>query len=482
MKTYRTTVLFTVFALLAFSAVSYTQPLFNRAPEVLPGTDPQWRNPSYWIRQMISPDEVVLTVEEIMRMNADFYAKLEQPDPYAGLQKERIPNLMHWWPGWVEPVAPNLSEMTSVQVADLARERISIQKEYLRSQAYGNYNNIEYSEADIRAFEDEMAENAIGSELTIRNGLAVRTVRMRNVPTFIPFEPGMTTSGERRYDMFNICMVKIGMPVTVMHVSKSGEFLLALSEDAFGWVRAEDIAFGGEAGIRKFADPVDFVVCTGDRVMYYADEACTIASGWFRMGDRLPHGESDEPRHIMVPVRMTNGQLIFETAWITEDAQVHEGYVPYTRRNVVEIAFRLLDNAYDFTGGHFGRNHETTYRDIFACFGFRLPWHGALFTLFGDNPHNADVAMPDTDNNNKGQFATILSHEPFLSLHTAGGHPQLLLGRTADNVPIVFDHNGYEYKENDTVYKVRRTCVGPMTTPGVTAYMLRRPLTTLELK
>ncbi|MFC1552942.1 hypothetical protein ACFL6P_10325, partial [Candidatus Latescibacterota bacterium] len=222
---------------------------------------------------------------------------------------------------------------------------------------------------------------------------------------------------------------------------------------------------------------------TGDRVMIYSDESCIYASGWFRMGDRLPIGRTNDPRHVMIPVRMTNGQLVSESAWLTEDAQVNEGLVPYTRRNVVEIAFRLMDNAYDFTGGHYGRNHETTYRDIFACFGFNLPWHGFLFTHFGSNPKSKDVAFPDKNNAGKGQFATILSHEPFISLHTAGGHAQLLLGQTDDGVPIVFDHHGYEYTTEDgTVYKVRRTCVGEMTNPGITGYMLNRPLTSVELR
>ena len=69
-----------------------------------------------------------------------------------------------------------------------------------------------------------------------------------------------------------------------------------------------------------------------------------------------------------------------------------------------------------------------------------------------------------------------------MSIHCAGGHAQLLLGER-DGVPVVFDHHGYEYKTEDgTVYKVRRTCVGEMTNPGITPYMLRRPLTSLELK
>ncbi|MCH8177170.1 MAG: hypothetical protein IIC09_03030, partial [Proteobacteria bacterium] len=70
------------------------------------------------------------------------------------------------------------------------------------------------------------------------------------------------------------------------------------------------------------------------------------------------------------------------------------GWRTYTSKNIVETAFRRLDNNDDWTGAGFGRQHETTYRDIFSVFGFRLPWHGALFTIYGDTK---TVVSPDMD-------------------------------------------------------------------------------------
>jgi len=475
----RKTILVTVMFAAMLIGVNVEAQLYNRAPSVLPGTDPAWRNPGYWVSQMEKPDEVVLTVDQIQAMNTDYDANIRKTDPFAGLSKERTPNLNHWWPGWVTPVAPDLFAMRPSEVADIVRERIGIQVKYLKDKPYGNVSAIEYSEADIGRFEHEMAIDNVPREITPLRGLVVRTTLVRNVTTSTPIEIGLQNNGERRFDMFNICLAKIGQPVTILYPSRSGEYLLVLTSDAYGWVLSSDIGISDGTGVNQFADPEEFVVCTGDKVMFYADEACTIASGWFRMGDRLPLAYEGNKRHINVPVRMMNGQLTYETAWLREDAQVHVGWLPYTRRNVVETALRLIDNPYDFTNGFFGRNHETTYRDIFACFGFKLPWHGALFTIYAGTE---GVAIPDPDNDYRGKFTTILEHEPFLTLHCSGGHAQLLLGKK-DGVPVVLDMHGYEYKTDDgTVYKVRRTCVGEMTNPGITGYVLRNTLTFAELK
>ena len=100
-----------------------------------------------------------------------------------------------------------------------------------------------------------------------------------------------------------------------------------------------------------------------------------------------------------------NGEFATDTAWLAGDADVYVGLLPYTRRNIVKTAFKLLDNPYDFTGTFFGRQHETTYRDIFGCFGFYLPYHGGLFTHYGTNEN---VLHPEIGR--EEQFRIVADH------------------------------------------------------------------------
>ena len=196
------------------------------------------------------------------------------------------------------------------------------------------------------------------------------------------------------------------------------------------------------------------------------------------MGDRLPLVSKKKPLKIKVPVRKTDGTLTTGIAWLPGDADVHVGYLPYTRRNIVMTAFKLLDNSYDFTGTFYGRQHETTYCDIFACFGFELPYHGGLFTHYGDDK---TVMLPETSK--EEQYKTILKHEPFVTIQTTlmnrGGHAQLLLGEY-NGVPIVFDQHGYSYKNEDgNQLIIARCCIGDVSMP---VYFLKSKVTFLELK
>jgi hypothetical protein len=209
-------------------------------------------------------------------------------------------------------------------------------------------------------------------------------------------------------------------------------------------------------------------------VQFYSDESCTVSSGWFGMGDCLPLAEKSNPRLVKIPVRKANGAFVAETAWLAKSAEIHVGWLPYTRRNIVLTAFKLLDNSYDWTGAFFGRQHETTYRDIFSVFGFRLPWHGGLFTFYGKN---TEVMKPGIGS--ESQYKMILTHEPFVTVQSCGGHAQLLLG-DLNGMPIVLDQHGYGYKdEKGNELEVRRCNIGDVRSPS---YFLTRNVTFLELK
>jgi hypothetical protein len=455
------------------AAFAVAAELYRRAPDVLPGTTPEMRTTAYWIQRMAKPDEVILSPDAIERMNRAYEQFIRTPDPFKGQPKERIPNLTYFWPGHVTFV-PDLKAMAPKAIADTVRAKIKVEIDYLRSKPFGNILAIEYRKEDLDRFEREMALDTVSDTLKPRAGIAVRCTRLRNVPSFYPMEQGVRDNGKTRVDLWNISIIKIGLPLFILHSSLTGEHQFVVCEEGYGWVRSEDIAFGSEKEIRDFVYARDFVVCTGDRVPFYGDDSCTVAAGFFRMGDRLPLASKSNPRKVRIPLRKLNGSFYTDTAWLAKNADVHAGWLPYTRRNVVLTAFKLLDNQYDWSGAWFGRQHENTYRDIFAVFGFRLPWHGGLFTFFGKNTEVMGSKIGKVN-----QYKEILRHEPFLTIQSCGGHAQLLLGEY-NGMPIVFDQHGYGYKdENGKDLEIRRCCIGDMTQPS---YFLTRNVTFLELK
>ncbi len=464
--------------LLSFS-MAVSAELYKRAPNSLPGTLPEMRNPSYWIDRMENPDELILDTDTIKRMNEEYIRKISAPEPFKGIPPGRVPvdKYLNRFPGHFL-VKPDIRSMKPEEISVLVKERIREDIEFLRKEPYGNSFSVEYAGREIDAFEKEMAQDLVQDAIVTRDGIAVCTTRLRIVPSFFPEQVGLNNIQKNIYstDLWTSSLVKIGRHVTVLHNSGSGSYVFVLSDNGFGWVESQDIAFGNIKEIKEYNNPEDFIICTGDNVPFYSDKRCMYVSGWLRMGDSAPIASKENPRIIRVPVRAVNGKLRTETAWLAVDADISVGLLPYTRRNIVETAFKLLDNPYDWTESSFGRNHETTYRDIFACFGFELPYHGSLFTFFGDF---GEAAMPDIGR--EKQYEIVLSHDSFVTIMTAHGHghSMLLLGEYGGKA-IAFDHNGYAYTAEDgTEYQIKRTCLVDMSIP---AYFLKSTITFLELK
>ncbi len=125
--------------------------------------------------------------------------------------------------------------------------------------------------------------------------------------------------------------------------------------------------------------------------------------------------------------------------------------------------------------GWFGRNHETAQRDLFACFGFQLPFNAELFTFLGNN-----ISVVRTAEGKEAQYKAILANEPFVTIQTCGGgHSQLFLGELKGE-PIVLDTHGYQYiGAEGKDYFIRRLVIGNMTQPD---YFLKTNFTFVELK
>ncbi len=479
--------------LLAAGTVASAQ-FYNRAPDVLPGITAEMRTPGFWIARMDKPDEVILSPADIQTMNDEYRRRIVDPAYIAGLSKERALNTEHWWPGF-EAVMPDFAALDPSAAADTTRAKVLRAIGYVKGRPFSNIHNIQYADWEIENFVRDMNLDGVPNRIQSLRGLAVRTTRVRNIPAFSPFYVGYWKPGGSTMDMFMVGILDIGGPVTVLHRSRTGEHLFVAYKDGYGWVESADIAIGDPRDVEWFATTDEFAVCTGDREMLYTDEDCTIAYGWFGMGDRLPL-VAGSGRQVQAPFRQADGSLIFQPVWLRERATVSRGWLPYTRRNIVNCAFRILDIPFDWTGGWLGRSAETPYRDIFACFGFELPFHGLLFTHFGNNTavtkplrkERADDRNPGAGDSGDGriqapeQFGIINSMEPFITLIIiSNGHTQLYLGNVNGD-PIVFDDHGYAYDTADgTHYEIKRSVISNMAM-NIPSYALPNPLRFATLK
>jgi len=479
-------------ALIACATVA-TADFYKRAPDVLPWVKPEMMKKEFWIFRMPTPDKVLMTVNEIQAMNTDYERRMmAAPNPFAGVDPDRMPVQadLDRWPGrFVTP--PVLNGLDKKRLAAVVRAEISHDIDFLRgkylkgvigqenvvNQTFGNILGIQYADWEIDQLEDEMALDRVTDDITPEYGITVCDAQLRTVPNIKMERVGIFDAGTARWDVWNANIVRIGTPVTMLAASRSGGYVFVLAPDGYGWIRSESVAIDSRGRTEGFLGGLaddGFIVCTGDMVPLYSDKRCLYTSGWLRMGDRLPLADPSNPRIVKIPVRLTDGRLDTSTAWLAPDAAVSVGYLPYTKRNVVELGFRMMGNPYDWSGGFMGRNHETWIRDAFACFGFRLPYHAELFTFFAGNDR---VVRPEEGT--KAQKAAISANESFVTIQTCGGgHCQLYLD-TVDGEPYVLDTTGYGYTADDgSQIEIRRLTVCDMRIPQ---YFLKTTFTFCEL-
>jgi hypothetical protein len=444
--------------------------LYLRAPDTIPGTLPEMRDPLFWIARMKNPDAVVLTLPQIEARNKDYQQRMKN---LAGLDtnlRKQITRELESRPGLMTSI-PDLSSMNQAEITAMVSEMIGREIQFLTRRRMGNILGIQYSDQEVKAIVDEL-EFKSGTNINVRTGITVSDSRLRIIPSMKYEYVGYT--GLAAWDMWNFDIVPIGSLVHILHVSKSGRFLFVFTEKGMGWIDSEEAALCSKSEYDKFMNTKNFVVCTGDRVPYYSDANCTYVSGWFRMGDRLPIKDNNT-RLLQVPTRQMNGNFLIQDAWLKPDADVSKGFLPYTRRNVVNQTFKLQDNIYDWTGGWYGRDHATMLRDIFSVFGFKLPAMGGLLSAY-----NAKSIFIYPGEGMEVQNKAILATDPFLTiLICSSGHSNLYLGNH-NGMPIVFDTHGYRYNDKDgNELLIRRANVGTILFPD---YFVKQAFTFVDMK
>jgi hypothetical protein len=441
-----------------------------RAPDVMPGTLPEMRDPSYWIGMMTNPDAVILSPMEIQNRNNASIKILENFSQVDGSIRKQITAELSTRPGLLTSI-PDVTTKTPAEVSALVSGWIDTEIQFLTKRRASNILGIQYADWEIKNISDEMASAKNSNQINIQTAITVKNCRLRIIPAIRP----EYTSGTG-WDMWNFDILPISSPVKILSASKTGGFLFVLTDRGYGWINSEDVAIASKEQIDNFCKTRDFIMCTGERVPFFTDSTCSYVYGWFRMGDHLGDRDSYNSRSVIVPTRMINGRVSFQEAWLKPDADVSRGYLPYTRKNIVLQAFKLLDNIYDWSGGWYGRDHATQLRDIFSTFGFKFPSMGGLLSAYQPI---AKVIYPK--DGYESQIKAILANDPFTTIQIcATGHAQLFLGNY-NGVPILFDTHGYRYSDNDgKEYIVRRANVGTQAFPDY--FLKREAVWFLELK
>ena len=419
------------------------QPKPVHAPRALPGVEPEMLTPDYWIAVQDDPDEVVMTPEEIAAFNADvrarrvtFQDRFGKPDPMIRnfSAKIRIGLFMN-------PILP--LELPATISGDSLRAWMADAAEIIAERDYYDNRNAIYSDVMKQAVLDRMDRASVRDTIRRRRGLIVERADVRLFPTAAP---GFSET-KWEMDYFQTTAVHTLEPVAILHESVDGEYYYVQTPIARGWIAARCIAVADREAVRRYVDDPGFIMATGDRVPIYGNPGHTNFIRHLFFSARLPlKARTADGYVIRMPYRAFDGSLAETDAYIRADADVHEGRLPFTKRNVLVQIFKLLDQPYGWADQQNKRDCSGTQRVLLKCFGI-VTGRWPNFLLLAPPPERITSIDPDLTTGEK--IAQVRKIEPVITLAGTGGHIVLLLGEAANGKLYYMQQAGWGYDEEN---------------------------------
>ena len=364
-----------ILTLILFLAIDWGgTPRVLIASNLLPNVSPEMEKAEFWIKKIQGPGHLLLTPEEIRKMN-------EENLKGEGLYFSRVKDLKEEW--------------TQEEILTLLNEDW---------EGFGRTEEVRYGRYGSPledSFWNELKNNLNKESLKEKNrvlfGLIVKRTDIRVFPTE---EISMGTPTSYEFDRFQHSSISPGSLIGIYHFSK--DRLWAYIQTGFirGWVRSTALATAkGKKEAVDYEEAKERLLITGSFVKVFGDPSLHQIIFLAQMGNTFPI--LNQPRTstvqgqpsntgitppcyiIQIPFREVDGALTFRKGYISQDEDVRQGFLPYAQGNLTYQAFKMLHQPYGW-GEMFGaRDCSRFIMDIFATFGILMPRNSKLQARIG---------------------------------------------------------------------------------------------------
>jgi hypothetical protein len=318
----------------------------------------------YWIDHMNTPDRVLLKQEEIQKINETIKTQLVSDE---------------------DAVFYDLSSYEeNISGTDLKKLIGKYKFPMTAYSSHGSPANNVISPAQWNSYYENCNTDNIADLNPIRYGIVCQRADVRAIPTSdaICDEPD-----EKNGDILQNTALSVNEPVLVLYTSKDKAWYFIMAEEYAGWVEKDTIGLcESRSQWEELQNPEHFLIITADCIQTKQIAGDSLTGNYeFTMGTKLCLAENKEWQDtektvsardsyvVKVPVRSKNGTLKINYLAIPLSRDVHLGYMDYTKANLVTQAFKMLGNSYG-KGDSYGERDDASFvRDIYLCFGFRLP-------------------------------------------------------------------------------------------------------------
>ncbi|MFC1650133.1 SH3 domain-containing protein [Candidatus Latescibacterota bacterium] len=455
MKTYRIYIIILLVLLVAISsnltAQDKEKPKPLHAPLVLPGVDPEMRNPEYWISTYDDADEIVMTPEEIEAFNERIRTKKIVFEDRFGKRDALLPNYVEKQKLglFMHPILP--LELPDTTPSDSLRAWFAENEEYIYSRDFYDSRNATYSEQMKKDVIDNMNIDAVPDVIEHRWGVIVKRADMRLFPTAAAgFSETLW-----ELDFFQTTPVYITNPAVILHESTDGDYYYVQTPIARGWMSVNNIALASKKKVRQIVEDDNFLMASEERIPIFADPSFKTFFQHYYFSSTLPLIKQTASANIVkLPYRKIDGTLGITKGYIKPDADVHVGYYPFTKENVIRQMFKLIDQPYGWAGQFNKRDCSGTQRVVQKCFGITTGRWPNFVLLASDHRVYIDQRKSEEE-----KIEQVSKLEGGITWTGSSGHLVFYLGK-AKNGKIYFMHQGgWGYDEGDQHYFVNRLAI-----------------------
>lgn len=399
----------------------------------------------YWLEKRINVDQVILGADRIEEFNEAQLPKSPKSDSY------------YYYVGDNKVTEIGKNELIDLlQVFDLPPQ------------------NTELFYTDGKPVEDEFWEELnqlrnienVEDINKVRYGIALRSIGVRKGPTDIALAAGEDYD---YCDEMQNSSVRMNEPLIILWESSDSEWYYVASPFCLGWVKQEDVGVTDNYEYWVEAlNPEKFLIVTDNHTALDEDPSDeAISARNLDMGTKLSlvtDGSfefNNYDRHalnnylIKLPCRDANGNLIFKNAYLPQNISVNEGYLDYTQRNVVNLAFKSLGEQYGWAGLFNNRDCSQYMKEVYRCFGIELPRNTSSMLKIPWTSIN-------TVNMSPARKAELLDNMPAGTLLIFPGHVMMYLGEENGEYYCISATGSMKIEKDEDVIRVRSVLVNSL--------------------
>jgi len=424
--------------------------------------------PEYWIEKIGDAEKIILNEEEIKEFNKKSFRKMKSKgfeewlydlEKYPEIiTREELLNTMKTYSS--EDVFPNKTcyDIHANKIPETVKKEVLYQANF----------------------------DGIPDEISVEWGMLIKREDVMAFPTDIVFaeEPESID-----LNLFQLTILPVGSPVAILHQSKNGKWYYIQSLIYKGWVKTKNVALTkNKKDVFDYLNTDRFLMVIESRVETepnpFIEEISNIL---FQMGDKIPLIEFDEiPESIPVnnlhaqsphgcyvvkiPVKDEDGYLQFKLALIARSNELREGYLPYTRENIIRQAFKLLGERYGWNGMFVRRDCSQFIMNIYRTMNIIIP---SYTKMQEEGAAGKSIKFGGSIEDREDILNQLKPGNP---LHLKG-HVVMYLGKTANNHYIIHSGAGYGIKNEDgsvkpvTIHGVFITGVHQLLMSGEKSYL-----------